>query len=401
MPSFVWKGRTRTGQFQEGILLADSRDAATATLRRQAIRVTSLREKGREIPLLPKLPLRINTKRLAVFTRQFSVMLDAGLPLVGCLEILGEQEEHRKFRQIIQQVRADVEAGSSLSDAMAKHPAAFDQLYVSMVAAGEAGGILDIILQRLSTYLEKLYRLKNQVRSAMIYPAVVVSIAAVVVYVILWKVIPVFSQLFASLGGEMPFLTRVVIRCSQFVGRYGWGLILIGIALFFAVRAYHKTYRGRRVIDGILLKLPVIGMLLRKIAVARFSRTLSTLTASGVPILEGLEITAKTSGNAIIEDAIMAVRRSVEEGKTLSAPLRETKVFPPMVVQMIYVGEQTGALDQMLTKIADFYEDEVDTAVAGLIKLLEPLMIVFLGVVIGIIVTSMYLPLYSILGRIS
>ncbi len=401
MPSFVWKGRTRTGQFQEGILLADSRDAATATLRRQAIRVTSLREKGREIPLLPKLPLRINTKRLAVFTRQFSVMLDAGLPLVGCLEILGEQEEHRKFRGIIQQVRADVEAGSSLSDAMAKHPAAFDQLYVSMVAAGEAGGILDVILQRLSTYLEKLYRLKNQVRSAMIYPVVVVSIAIIVVYVILWKVIPVFSQLFASLGGEMPFLTRVVVRCSQIVGRYGWGLILVAIALFFALRAYHKTYRGRRIIDGLMLKLPVFGMLLRKIAVARFSRTLSTLTSSGVPILEGLEITAKTSGNAIIEDAVMAVRRSVEEGKTLSAPLRETKVFPPMVVQMIYVGEQTGALDQMLSKIADFYEDEVDTAVAGLIKLLEPLMIVFLGVVIGIIVTSMYLPLYSILSRIS
>jgi type IV pilus assembly protein PilC len=401
MPSFVWKGRTRAGQFQEGILLADSRAAATATLRRQQIRVSSLREKGREIPLLPKLPLRISTKRLAVFTRQFSVMLDAGLPLVSCLEILGEQEEHRKFREIIQLVRAEVEAGSSLSEAMAKHPAAFDQLYVSMVAAGEAGGILDIILQRLSTYLEKLYRLKNQIRSAMIYPAVVISIAIVVVYVILWKVIPVFTQLFASLGGEMPLLTRIIIRCSQIVGRYGWGLILIAIGLFFALRAYHKTYRGRRIIDGMLLKLPVIGMLLRKIAVARFSRTLSTLTASGVPILEGLEITAKTSGNAIIEDAVMAVRRSVEEGKTLSAPLRETKVFPPMVVQMIYVGEQTGALDQMLTKIADFYEDEVDTAVAGLIKLLEPLMIVFLGVIIGFIVTAMYLPLYSILGRIS
>jgi type IV pilus assembly protein PilC len=401
MPSFVWKGRTRTGQFQEGILLADSRAAATATLRRQQIRVSSLREKGREIPLLPKLPLRISTKRLAVFTRQFSVMLDAGLPLVGCLEILGEQEEHRKFRGIIQQVRAEVEAGASLSDAMAKHPAAFDQLFVSMMAAGEAGGILDIILQRLSTYLEKLYRLKNQIRSAMIYPSVVITIAIGVVYVILWKVIPVFTQLFASLGGEMPLLTRIIIRCSQIVGRYGWGLILMGIAGFFAVRAYHKTYRGRRVIDGILLKLPVIGMLLRKIAVARFSRTLSTLTASGVPILEGLEITAKTSGNAIVEDAVMAVRRSVEEGKTLSAPLRETKVFPPMVVQMIYVGEQTGALDQMLSKIAEFYEDEVDTAVAGLVKLLEPLMIVFLGVVIGFIVTAMYLPLYSILGRIS
>jgi type IV pilus assembly protein PilC len=401
MPSFVWKGRTRTGQFQEGILLADTRSAAVATLRRQQIRVSSLREKGREIPLIPKLPLRISTKRLAVFTRQFSVMLDAGLPLVGCLEILGEQEEHRKFRDIVQQVRADVEAGSSLSDAMAKHPAAFDQLYVSMVSAGEAGGILDIILQRLSTYLEKLYRLKNQIRSAMIYPAVVVTIACVVVYVILWKVIPVFTQLFSALGGEMPFLTRMVVGASNIIGRYGLGVIAILVAGLFAVRAYHRTYRGRRVIDGLLLKLPVIGILLRKIAVARFSRTLSTLTASGVPILEGLDITAKTSGNAIIEDAVLAVRRSVEEGKTLSAPLRETKVFPPMVVQMIYVGEQTGALDQMLTKIADFYEDEVDIAVAGLIKLLEPIMIVFLGVIIGTIVTAMYLPLYTVLSRIS
>jgi type IV pilus assembly protein PilC len=401
MPSFVWKGRTRTGQFQEGILLADTRSAAVATLRRQQIRVSSLREKGREIPLIPKLPLRISTKRLAVFTRQFSVMLDAGLPLVGCLEILGEQEEHRKFRDIVQQVRADVEAGSSLSDAMAKHPAAFDQLYVSMVSAGEAGGILDIILQRLSIYLEKLYRLKNQIRSAMIYPAVVVTIACVVVYVILWKVIPVFTQLFSALGGEMPFLTRMVVGASNIIGRYGLGVIAILVAGLFAVRAYHRTYRGRRVIDGLLLKLPVIGILLRKIAVARFSRTLSTLTASGVPILEGLDITAKTSGNAIIEDAVLAVRRSVEEGKTLSAPLRETKVFPPMVVQMIYVGEQTGALDQMLTKIADFYEDEVDIAVAGLIKLLEPIMIVFLGVIIGTIVTAMYLPLYTVLSRIS
>ncbi len=401
MPSFVWKGRTRTGQFQEGILLADSRDAAVMTLRRQQIRISSLREKGREIPLLPKLPLRISTKRLAVFTRQFSVMLDAGLPLVQCLEILAEQEEHRKFRGIIQQVRADVEAGSSLSDAMAKHPAAFDKLYVAMVSAGEAGGILDIILQRLSQYLEKLYRLKNQIRSAMIYPAAVVTIAVVVVYVILWKVIPVFQQLFASLGGEMPFMTRVVVGASNFVGRFGIFIIIGLVALFFAIRAYHKTHRGRRIIDGLLLKLPIIGDLLRKIAVARFSRTLSTLTSSGVPILEGLEITATTSGNAIIEDAILAVRRSVEEGKTLAAPLRETKVFPVMVVQMVYVGEQTGALDQMLTKIAEFYEDEVDTAVAGLVKLLEPLMIVFLGVIIGFIVTAMYLPLYSVLSRIS
>jgi len=401
MPSFVWKGRTRTGQFQEGILLADNRDTAAATLRRQQIRVTSLRQKGREIPLLPKLPTRINTKRLAIFTRQFSVMLDAGLPLVQCLEILGEQEEHKKFRDIIQQTRADVESGASLSEAMAKHEAAFDDLYVAMVSAGEAGGILDIILQRLSLYLEKVYKLKNQIKTALIYPTMVIVIAVSVVYVILWKVIPVFTQLYAGFGTELPFLTRIIVAASNFVGRFGILFILGLIVAYFALRAYHKTYRGKRVIDGLLLKMPVIGELLRKIAVARFSRTLSTLTASGVPILDGLEITARTSGNAILQDAIMAVRRSVEEGKTLAGPLRETKVFPPMVVQMIHVGEQTGALDTMLSKIADFYEDEVDTAVQGLVKLLEPIMIVFLGVIIGTIVTAMYLPLYQLLGQIN
>jgi type IV pilus assembly protein PilC len=276
----------------------------------------------------------------------------------------------------------------------------FDNLYTNMVAAGEAGGILDIILQRLSTYIEKSVKLKSQVKSALIYPAAVIFIAIGVVWVILWKVIPVFTQLFAGLGGEMPFLTRMVVGASNFVARYSlFTLPVIALGIFFLNR-YHKTHRGRRVIDGLLLKIPVIGMLLRKIAVARFCRTLSTLTSSGVPILDGLEITAKTSGNAIIEDAIMAVRKAVEEGRTVSEPLAETKVFPPMVVQMINVGEQTGALDQMLSKIADFYEEEVDTAVAGLMKLIEPLMITVLGGVIGTIVTAMYLPLYSVLSKI-
>ncbi len=400
MPSFAWKGKGRAGQFQEGILLADSRDAAVATLRRQQIQVTSLRERGRELPFLPKLAGRVKTLRVAIFTRQFSVMLDAGLPLVQCLEILGEQQEHARFREIINKVRTDVEAGTSLADAMRKHPAAFDDLYVNMVAAGEAGGILDIILQRLSIYLEKAVKLRSQVKSAMIYPVTVMVIAVLVVWLILWKVIPVFAQLFAGLGGQLPYLTRLVITASNAIGRYS---LLIFLGLFFlglAVRGYYKTHRGRRVIDGFMLKVPVIGMLIRKIAVARFCRTLSTLTASGVPILDGLEITARTAGNAIIEDAIMAVRKSVEEGKTISGPLGETKVFPQMVVQMINVGEQTGALDQMLSKVADFYEDEVDTAVAGLVKLIEPLMIVFLGAVIGVIVAAMYLPLYTILGRI-
>ncbi len=400
MPSFSWKGKDRSGQTLEGVLLADSRDAAVATLRRQQIQVATVKEKGREIAFLPQLPMRISIKRVAIFTRQFSVMLDAGLPLVQCLEILAEQQEHKKFAQIIDRVRSDVESGTSLAEAMKKQPAAFDDLFCNMVAAGEAGGILDIILQRLSTYLEKTVKLRSQVKSAMIYPVTVITIAVGVVWIILWKVIPVFAQLFAGLGGQLPWLTRTVVSASEFVASYSWAIALVLIIVFMSFRAYHKTYRGKRVIDGFLLKVPILGMLIQKIAVARFCRTLSTLISSGVPILEGLEITAKTAGNAIIEDAIMAVRKSVEEGKTLSGPLRETKVFPAMVVQMIHVGEQTGALDQMLSKIAEFYEEEVDTAVAGLVKLLEPIMIVVLGAIIGTIVAAMYLPLYTILGSI-
>ena len=400
MPSFVWKGKNRFGAFQEGILIADTRDAATAILRRQNVQLTSIKEKGRELRLIPKFPRGVGAKRVAIFTRQFSVMLDAGLPLVQCLEILGEQEENRTFREIIQQVRSDVESGSNLADAMRKHPKAFDNLYVSMIAAGEAGGILDVILQRLATYIEKVVRLNAQVQSALIYPVSIIVIAAGVVTIILWKVIPVFAQLFAGLGGELPFLTRAVVGASNFLGRFFPLIIGAIVLIYLAIKRYHKTERGRRVIDGFMLKLPVVGMLVRKIAVARFCRTLSTLTASGVPILDGLEITAKTSGNAIVEDAIMAVRKSVEEGKTISGPLAETKVFPPMVVQMVNVGEQTGALDQMLSKIADFYEEEVDTAVAGLMKLLEPVMIVVLGGIIGTIVTAMYMPMYAILQKI-
>jgi type IV pilus assembly protein PilC len=401
MPNFVWKGKTRTGAVQEGILLADTRIAAEAVLRRQNIQITSIKEKGREIAILPRLPQGVSSKRVALFTRQFSVMLDAGLPLVQCLEILGDQEEHRTFREIIQKVRSDVEQGSSLADAMRKHPKAFDALYVNMIAAGEAGGILDIILQRLSVYIEKNVKLKSQVKSALIYPTAVISIAIFVVWIILWKVIPVFAQLFAGLGGELPLPTRIVVGASNFLARYTLFLIPVLIAGGIAFhRAYKTQPRFTRIVDGALLKIPVIGMLLRKIAIARFCRTLSTLTSSGVPILDGLEITAKTSGNTIVEDAIMAVRKAVEEGKTLADPLGETKVFPPMVVQMIGVGEQTGALDQMLSKIADFYEDEVDTAVQGLMKLIEPLLITVLGGIIGFIVAAMYLPMYAVLQKI-
>ena len=400
MPSFNWKGRNRGGETQEGVLLADNRDAAVATLRRQQIQVISIRERSREIPLVPRLQRRVEPKRLAVFTRQFSVMLDAGLPLVQCLEILGEQEDSRLFKETIIGVRSDVEAGSSLAEAMRRHPKAFDNLFCSMIAAGEAGGILDVILRRLATYIEKAVRLRSQVKSALLYPAAVVIIAVAVVYIILWKVIPVFAQLFAGLGAQLPYLTRMVVAASNFIGNYSiWIFLGIGL-LSVAINRWHKTYRGRRVLDGLMLRIPVIGELLRKIAISRFCRTLATLTSSGVPILEGLEITAKTSGNAIVEDAIMAVRKGVEEGKTISDPLQATGVFPMMVCQMINVGEQTGALDQMLSKIADFYEEEVDTAVAGLMKLIEPVMIVVLGVVIGTIVTAMYLPMYAILRQI-
>src|SRR5713101_7305114 len=373
MPNYSWKGRTRAGLIKEGVLAADSKEMALASLRRQNIVVTGIRERGKEISL-SKLGRKVPPKTLAVFTRQFSVMIDAGLPLVQCLEILANQQEHKTFQRILLQVRQDVEAGSTLADAMRRHPKAFDALYVNMVAAGEAGGILDTILQRLSVYIEKAVRLRSQVRSAMIYPIAVITIAAMVVAVILLKVIPTFAALFAGLGAELPLPTRIVIAASNFLARYFVFLVAIAAGVY-GFRRYYATYTGRRVIDGFLLKLPILGMILRKIAVARFCRTLATLTSSGVPILESLDITARTAGNAIVEDAIIDTRKSVEGGKTIVEPLRECHIFPNMVVQMIGVGEQTGALDVMLNKIADFYEDEVDSAVAGLLKLLEPVMI--------------------------
>ena len=399
MPSYAWKGRNRAGLVQEGALVAETKELALAQLRRQNIVVTGIRERGKEISLT-KVGRKVPPKILAVFTRQFSVMIDAGLPLVQCLEILAVQQEHKNFQKILLQVRQDVEAGSTLADAMRRHPKAFDTLYVNMIAAGEAGGILDTILQRLSVYIEKAVKLRSQVRSALIYPTAVIVIAAIVVAVILLKVIPTFAALFTSLGAELPFPTRVVIASSNFLARY-FVFFIIGIAaLAYGIRRYYRTYRGRRVIDGMMLKAPIIGMILRKIAVARFCRTLATLTSSGVPILESLDITAKTAGNAIVEDAVLEVRKSVEGGKTIVEPLKDSNVFPNMVVQMIGVGEQTGALDAMLNKIADFYEDEVDVAVQGLVKLMEPVMIFILGVIIGGIVIAMYLPMFTLINKI-
>lgn len=399
MPSFEWKGRDRAGRPQSGILVAENKETVLAVLRRQQIVPSTVKEKGKEIAL-PKIRGGVSDKSLAVFTRQFSVMIDAGLPLVQCLQILGEQEENKTFQRIILQVREDVESGSSLANAMKKHPNAFNDLYVNMVAAGETGGILDTILQRLATYIEKAYKLKSQVKSAMIYPATVIGIAILVVYIILWKVIPVFASLFTSLGATLPLPTQIVVAASKFVGRFWWLIAALVVAGAIALRRYYATENGRMVIDSILLKAPILGLVLRKIAVARFCRTLGTLLSAGVPVLESLEITAHTSGNAVIEKAILEVRKQVEEGKSMAEPLKTTDAFPPMVVQMISVGEATGAMDTMLAKIAEFYEEEVDVAVAGMMKLIEPVMILFLGIVIGGIVIAMYLPMFDLISKI-
>ena len=355
-------------------------DAAIAALRREQINVTRItpakaKAEAEKKAKAGKTGKKVAAKNLAVFTRQFSVMIDAGLPLVQCLDILGSQEEDKNFASVILQTRTDVESGASLADAMRKHPKTFDPLFTNMIAAGEAGGILDTILKRLATYIEKAVKLAGQVKSAMIYPIAVIVIAGAVVGVILWKVIPTFAQLFSGLGADLPLPTRVVIALSNNLVRYFPFLFVGARRRRLRLQEYYATENGRRVIDRDALKLPVLGNIMRKIAVARFCRTLSTLISSGVPILDGLEITAKTAGNAIVEDAIMATRKSIERGETISAPLKETKVFPSMVTQMIGVGEATGALDTMLGKIADFYEEEVDTAVAGLLTLLEPIMI--------------------------
>jgi type IV pilus assembly protein PilC len=400
MPAFVWKGKTRDGKVVSGERVADNKEAVMALLRRDQILVSSVKEKGKEIAL-PKIGGGVPSKSLAIFVRQFSVMIDAGLPLVQCLEILGSQQENKTFAKILQQTRMDVEGGASLADAMRKHPKAFDDLFTNMIAAGEAGGILDTILKRLATYIEKAVKLKAQVKGAMVYPVAVLGIAGLVIAVILWKVIPTFAAMFEGLGAQLPLPTRIVIAMSNWFVRLLPFLIIAIVAGVFAFRRYYATYGGRRTVDRIVLKLPILGIIMQKIAVARFCRTLSTLISSGVPILDGLEITARTAGNAIIEDAIMAVRKGVEGGMTVAQPLKESGVFPPMVVQMIGVGEQTGALDAMLSKIADFYEEEVDQAVANLLTLMEPVMILFLGVTVGGIVISMYLPLFDLISKLS
>ena len=405
MATFAFSGRTRSGETVSGERMGDTMDAVVAALRREQIQVTQIKpaqakasaaDKARKIKAKS-----VPAKNLAVFTRQFSVMIDAGLPLVQCLDILGNQEEHAYFSQVILQTRSDVEGGMSLAEAMKRHPKVFDGLFCNMIAAGEAGGILDTILKRLATYIEKAVKLTSQVKSAMIYPVAVIAIACIVIGVILWKVIPTFASLFAGLGATLPLPTRIVIALSDNLVRFMPILIIGFFAAGWAFRTYYATEKGRRVIDAITLKMPILGPIMRKIAVARFCRTLSTLMASGVPILDGLDITARTSGNAVIEDAILTTRRSIERGETIAAPLKETGVFPGMVVQMIGVGEATGALDTMLGKIADFYEEEVDVAVEGLLTLLEPVMIAFLGGAVGGIVIAMYMPIFDLISKLT
>ena len=401
MPVFTYRGTNRAGAAVAGEMTASNKTELQSLLRRQQITPTRMSEKGKEFNL-PSFGAGVDSKELAIFTRQFSVMIDAGLPLVQCLEILSSQQENKTFQKVLSGTRGAVEGGSTLSAAMKQYPKVFDPLYTNMVEAGETGGILDTILQRLAAYIEKNVKLQRAVKSALVYPIGVLTIAAAVITLLLWKVVPVFATLFAGLGVDLPLPTRIVIGLSHFVGSIFGFLIFLGIVgSVVGVKVWYGTPGGRMAIDTIILKLPVLGILMRKIAVARFTRTLGTLISSGVPILEGLDITSRTSGNAVIEKALNQVRKSLEEGKSLTDPLKESEVFPGMVTQMIAVGEQTGAMDAMLQKIADFYEEEVDAAVKDLLTALEPIMIVFLGLVVGGVVISMYLPLFSLIGKLS
>ncbi|HEY6442451.1 MAG TPA: type II secretion system F family protein [Candidatus Acidoferrales bacterium] len=401
MPVYTYRGTNRMGTAVTGERQSENKAQLAAALRRENINVSKLSEKGKEFNI-PTFGTGVDSKELAIFTRQFSVMIDAGLPLVQCLEILAGQQENKTFQNILNTVRASVEGGATLSTSMKAHEKVFDALYYNMVEAGETGGILDTILQRLSTYIEKNVKLKRAVKSAMIYPISVLGIAAGVIILLLWKVVPIFITLFNGLAVDLPLPTRIVIGLSHFVGSiYGLLILVAAIGSGFAVKFWYGTPVGRMAVDSLILKLPVVGIVMRKIAVARFTRTLGTLISSGVPILEGLDITARTSGNAVVEKAISQTRKAVEAGRSLVDPLKETDVFPGMVTQMIGVGEQTGAMDAMLSKIADFYEDEVDAAVKDMLTAIEPIMIVVLGVVVGGVVISMYLPLFSLIGKLA
>jgi type IV pilus assembly protein PilC len=401
MPVFTFSGKNSAGEKVAGERVAVNKQILASQLRREQISAPTIREKGKEFAMPTFGSGKVATKDIAIFFRQFSVMIDAGLPLVQCLEILAANQESQVFQKALTSVRTTVEGGATLANAMRQHPKIFDDLTTNMIEAGETGGILDLILQRLATYVEKAVKLKSAVKSALIYPVSVISLAVVIVAALLKFVVPIFANLFAGLGVALPLPTRIVMGLSAFVGQFWWFFIVGGVGLVIGLKQVRKDKRGRYWMDYIMLRLPVVGLLLRKIAVARFTRTLGTLITSGVPILEGLSITARTSGNAVLEEALMKVRKAIEEGRTIVDPLRESGVFPSMVTQMIGVGEATGAMDNMLQKIADFYEDDVDTATKDMLAMLEPIIIGILGVAVGGIVISLYLPLFSMIAKLA
>ena len=398
MPVFAYSGRTRTGQVVSGEMDAPNREAVVAQLRRQQVLATAVTPKAKELDLrVPGFGGKVTDRDLAVVTRQLATMIDAGLPLVQCLDILAQQQEKKGFKKTLHQIRGDVEGGATFSAALKKHPKVFSTLYTNMVEAGEAGGILDTILNRLAAYIEKAMTLKKRVKTAMFYPSTIITVAIVVVVFLLIYVIPTFQQLFAGFGATLPLPTVIVLEASRIVRQYLLVMVAAAVALVVGLRLYYRTPGGRRTIDSLLLKAPIIGTLIRKVAVAKFTRTLGTLVSSGVAILEGLDITARTAGNKVVEEAVLKARTTIAQGKTISEPLLASGVFPLMVTQMISVGEQTGALDRMLNKIADFYDEEGEVAVAGLTSLLEPLLVIFLGVIIGGVVIAMYLPIFKLI----
>jgi len=391
---FVWEGK-KGGAVQKGELAATSKEEVLTLLRKQNILPIAVNAKPKEIKFKFG-QAKVTDKDLVILTRQLATMIDAGLPLVQCLDILGSQTENKRLASIVAQVRTDVESGATFADALKKHPKVFDNLYVNMVAAGEAGGILDTILQRLAAYMEKFAKIKKQIKSAMIYPSVILFVAVAVVALLMIVVVPMLASMFADMGQALPLPTRIVITISNFLK--GWGgliLLLCIIGFFIGMKQFRNTAKGLRITDGIALKMPVVGSLIQRVSVAKFTRTLGTLLTSGVPILEGLLIVSRTAGNKVVEEGIMMTRQSVSEGKTLAEPLSKAQVFPAMVVQMISVGEATGALDSMLNKIADFYDDEVDSAVAALTSMLEPILMIFLGTTVGFVIVAMYMPIFQ------
>jgi len=398
MPKYSWEARSRTGGVQKGVIEAANASIVESQLKKYGLTNITIKEQAKSFSFnLPKMGGgRIDTKDMVVFTRQFATMIDSGLPLVQCLEILAGQQENKVFKEILYKVKDDVESGSTFADALGKHPRAFDQLYVNLVAAGEVGGILDTILNRLAAYIEKAMKLKKQIKGAMVYPITIMSIAVIVIAVILIFVIPTFAKMFADFGSDLPAPTKFVIGLSDFLMKYFFVIVGIFFAIVYVIKKYYATVSGRKNIDKYALKAPVVGPLIRKVAVAKFTRTLGTMVSSGVPIMDGLEIVAKTAGNKIVEEAIYGVRQAISEGKTMAEPLAACGVFPPMVVQMISVGEATGAMDAMLGKIADFYDDEVDDAVAAMTSMMEPLLMVFLGTTVGGLVVAMYLPIFKL-----